>query len=206
MDLPTMRTNLRLDLHDENPAAYQWSDAMLDRHIDRALKEYSQAWPLQASVILPAINSRRYSLAGQPGYLWCERVEYPVDEYPRRFLPFLEDGAASVVVLPEWMPVNGQDVKFWYAQAHTLDASASTIPCEHEELVALGAAGYAALQWAGFAIGRLNVSSEVPERYRAWGEARLQEFRQRLEGLRAARSFHLGPTNQWGEVPAEWAT
>ena len=204
MDLTTMRANLRKDLHDEDSANIRWTDAVLNRHIDRAGKEYGQAWPLVASGSLSAGSSRRYDLSAQSGYLWCGRVEYPVDDDPPRYLPFREDGVGTVYLLGDEAPVVGENVKFWYAKAHTVDASGSTIPREHEELVALGAAGFAAVEWANYAIGRLNVSGEASEWYRAWGEARLREFWTRLDGLRAERATEGTPRPHWGGVPRRW--
>ncbi|MCL4534384.1 MAG: hypothetical protein M1370_04400 [Bacteroidetes bacterium] len=204
MDLTTMRSHLRVDLHDEDPTGYRWTDATLNRHIDRAVKEYGRAWPLTANVSIAATSSRRYDLSAQAGYLWCERAEYPVDDDPPGFLPFREESVGAVYLLAGEPPVAGENIKFWYVRAHTLDVAGSTIPQEHEELVALGAAGYAAVELANYAMGHLNTSGDTPQWYRAWGEARLREFRAELERLRAARSLEVARMVHWGAVPRTW--
>jgi hypothetical protein len=48
MTLSQLRAALRRDLRDEDPGDYRWSDDELDRHIDHALREFSQAIPREA--------------------------------------------------------------------------------------------------------------------------------------------------------------
>ena len=45
--LASLRGDVRRDLHDEDSAAYRWADAEIDRHIKRALREYSLVNPLE---------------------------------------------------------------------------------------------------------------------------------------------------------------
>lgn len=198
-----MRGNLRQDLHDLDAGAYRWTDAALDRHIDRAVRELGSAWPQTQDLVLSAAG-RRYDLTDQMGYLWCERVEYPVDAQPPRYLPFREEGTGHILLLGDAEPAAGDWIKLWYAKARTLDSSGSSIPPEQEELVALGAAGFAALELAGYAMGQLNPSGDTPQWYRAWGEARLKDFWTRLDLLRAERGMAVGWMAQWGATPRRW--
>jgi hypothetical protein len=185
MDLTTLRARLRQDLHDEDETNYRWTDDVLDRHIGRAVREYSQACPRLASVTLQSTGSRRFDLTDETGLLWIREVEYPVDATPIRRLPFRMEVNGWAYLFGDSLPAAGESVKFWYAAKHILDEDGSTLPPEHEELVALGAAGFAAVESANYAIGRLNANGRAPEWYRTWGEARLREFWQRLDGLRA---------------------
>ncbi len=41
MNLTDMRTLVRRDLHDEDATSYRWTNDELDRHIARALKDFS---------------------------------------------------------------------------------------------------------------------------------------------------------------------
>ena len=204
MDLTTMRANVRKDLHDEDSGNYRWTDAVLNRHIDRAVKEYQVARPRSGTATVAATASRRYDLSAQSGYLWCERVEYPIDDDPPKYLEFREEGGGSVYLLCDEAPVAGQNIKFWYARAHTLEGSSSTIPVEDEELVALGAAAHAAIEWANYAVGRINVGERTAEQYKSWGEAGLAEFRSRLESLCLQQAFSSPYTTHWGAVPKTW--
>ena len=45
--LATIRAEVRRDLHDEDAAAFRWVDTVLDRHIKRAVREYSMVSPLE---------------------------------------------------------------------------------------------------------------------------------------------------------------
>ena len=45
MNLTEMRTIVRRDLKDEDSQNYRWSDDELDRHIDHAVREFSNACP-----------------------------------------------------------------------------------------------------------------------------------------------------------------
>ena len=51
--ITTIRARVRQDLHDEDSAAYRWTDAVLDRHIGRAVNEYSIAALLEIMVPAP---------------------------------------------------------------------------------------------------------------------------------------------------------
>jgi hypothetical protein len=62
---------------------------------------------------------------------------------------------------------------------------ASTIPSDHEDLVAGGAAAFAALEWANAAIGRVTTSGErASDEYLQWGAEAAASFRSSLERLR----------------------
>jgi hypothetical protein len=185
VDLATMRARLRQDLHDEDDTNYRWTDDALDRHIGRSVQEYQQACPRLANVTLEGDGSRRFDLTDETGFLWLREVEYPVDADPPRRLIFRVEVNGWVYLLGDAVPAEGEGAKFWYAGTHILDEDGSTLPLEHEELVALGAAGFAAVELANYSIGRLNANGRAPEWYQAWGEARLREFWRRLDGLRA---------------------
>lgn len=187
--LTTIRNDVRYDLRDTAQGSYKWSDGELDRHIKRALADYTQVAPLVTSTLRVAGDTASYDLSDAAGWLWCERVEYPVDGDPRQFLSFEEPTRGAVYLLGSTLPIQGENVRFWYAQQHTLDATTSTVPYEHESIVALGAVAYALLAYASHAIGRVNPSGWDPRNYRELGQAKLKEFRARLSELRTARGW-----------------
>jgi hypothetical protein len=197
MDLPTMRTCVETDLKDTTNS--RWSDDEINRAIARAVSDYQEASPYIAKVSIAMGASRWFDLSGQSGYLWCEAVEFPVDDTdgsqgaPSLRL-FREERALQRVWVLGKLPAAGENVRFWYAKPHTLDASGSTIPAEHEDLIALGAAGYAALELAINAVDRLNASASTPGHWREWAEWRLQEFAHRLQAIRDTRTTGPGTT------------
>jgi hypothetical protein len=177
MDLPTMRALVRRDLHDEDSANYRWTDAELDRHIDRTVKELSLAVPLDSKATLTtSADSRELSLASLTGLVVVEAVEYPVGTYPPEYVAFCLWGD-TLTLLVDQAPLEAEDVSVFYGALHTLDATSSTIPSHLEDLVATGAAAYAALEWASFATNRVNVGGvDTWRHYLIWGQERLAAF------------------------------
>jgi len=181
VNLSEMRTWVRRDLHDEDPANQRWTDDELDRHIERAVRELSLAIPLEAkSALDTSEGSRDISLASLSDLVAVEAVEYPVDKYPPSYIPF-SLWADTLTLLVDATPPGGESVNIYYGKMHTLDATTSTIPPHLEELVATGAAAYAALEWASFATNRVNVGGQdVWRQYLTWGQERLAVFSRAL--------------------------
>ena len=196
MDLATMRALVRRDLHDEDSSNYRWTDSELDRHIGRAVKELSLAVPLEAKATLSTTaGSRDLSLASLTGLVAVEAVEYPVGEYPPSYVPF-SLWSNTLTLLVDSAPLGGQSVNVFYGRLNTLDATTSTIPQPLEDLVATGAAAYAALEWASFATNRINVGGpDVWRQYLVWGQERLAHFARdlarhgRRAGVRVRRLY-----------------
>ncbi len=160
MNLSEMRSRVRKDLHDEDAANYRWTDAELDRHIGRAVRELSLAIPLEAKTALTTgPNSRELSLTGIAGLIAIEAVEYPTGKYPPSYVQF-SVWADTLAMLVQGAPIGGDPVNVYYGKMHTLDANGSTIPPQLEEVVATGAVAYAALEWASFATNRVNVGGQ----------------------------------------------
>jgi len=181
VNLSEMRTRVRRDLHDEDPASQRWTDDELDRHIERAVRELSLAIPLEAKATpTTSEGSRDISLASLSDLVAVEAVEYPVDKYPPSYIPF-SLWADTLTLLVDATPPGGQSVNIYYGEMHTLDATTSTIPPHLEELAATGAAAYAALEWASFATNRINVGGQdVWRQYLTWGQERLAVFSRAL--------------------------
>ena len=60
----------------------------------------------------------------------------------------------ALSLLGEGVPAAGSDVVVRYSQLHTLGTSSSTLPQALEDVVASGAAAYAALEWSSYATNR----------------------------------------------------
>ncbi len=181
MNLSDMRDRLRKDLHDEDAANQRWTDAELDRHIGRAVREFSLSVPLETKATLSATaDSRDLSVAGLADLVAIEAVEYPVGNYPPSYVPF-SVWLSTLTMLIDSPPDAVEDVDVYYTKLHTLDATTSTLPARFEDVVATGAAAYAALEWASFATNRVNVGGQdVWRDYLTWGQQRLAEFQRAL--------------------------
>src|SRR3972149_1752121 len=89
MNLTEMRTIVRRDLHDEDAANYRWSNDELDRHITHAVKELSEAVPLeQKATIATTSGSREIDISSLSDRIMVEAVEYPVGKFPQRYQRF----------------------------------------------------------------------------------------------------------------------
>ena len=183
MNLTEMRAIVRRDLHDEDDANYRWSNDELDRHIAHAVKELSEAIPYeQKATKATTSGSREIDISTLTDRIMVQAAEYPVDEFPKRYQRFTLWGD-TVTLLGDEVP-DGSNAYIYYGKLHTLDVSTSTIPTNLEDLVATGAEGYAAVEWAVYAVNRVNVGGTMtPGEFLAWGNERLKFFREELKRL-----------------------
>lgn len=177
-NISTIRGYVRKDLHDEDSSAYRWTDAVLDRHIGRAIADYSLAAPLeQRTTIAATPGSRDISIASLANLVDVEAVEWPVGEFPPVRVGYSLWGTTLTMDVVA-APTGADNVYVFWTRAHTLDGSSSTIPPAHDELITEGAAGYAALDWTSFATNRVNTGGDdVWGRYKAFADERLRRFR-----------------------------
>ena len=182
--IATLRGRLRQELHDEDAANYRWLDAVLDRHLSRAVHELSLVLPReQKTALQTTAASREVGVASLTGLVRVEAVEYPVAQWPPGYVQFSLFGS-TLTLLTDGAPASVQDVNVYWGKLHTLDTNVSTLPSVAEDVAVTGAAAYAALEWAGFATNRANVAGAAAfESYQAWGEERLRQFRDSLRAF-----------------------
>lgn len=182
MNLTDMITLVRRDLKDE-VTPYQWSDDELTRHIQRALKELSEGVPLLAKATLATTaDSREIDISSLADRIMVQAVEYPIDKSPINYRRFSIWGDTLTIISGN-VP-DGSNACIYYGKLHTLDVTTSTIPPKYEDLVATGAAGYAAISASVYATDRVSVGGTMtPREYRMWGNERLRTFRDALQRL-----------------------
>ena len=183
MNLADMRAIVRRDLHDEDAGSYRWTNDELDRHIAHGVKDLSEAIPYeQKAVKATTPGSREIDISTITDRVSVELLEYPVDKFPKVYQRF-SLWADILTVLGDEVP-DGSNANIYYGKLHTLDATTSTIPVLYEDLAASGAAGYAAVEWAIYAVNRVNVGgTTTPEEFISWGRERLGFFNQELKRL-----------------------
>jgi hypothetical protein len=191
MNLAEMRNSVRCDLHDEDPVNYRWSDEELDRHITRAVKEFSAALPLeQEASIATTAGSREIDVSDLTERIAIEAVEYPVDRLPEEFRRFSLWG--STLTLPDDPVPDGSNCSIYYGKLHRLDGQSSTIPAQFEDLIVTGAAGYAVLALSVFVINRVNIGGTTsPGDLLEWGKERLASFKTELKRIRRKNRVRL---------------
>lgn len=181
MTLSDMLTLVRRDLKDETEP-YRWSDAELERHILHAVKDFSGEVPYeQKAAVATTAGSKEISLAALTGRIMVEAVEYPLNQYPRSY-PRYSLWEDTIYLSGDEIP-DGSNAYIYYGKLHTL-GSASTIPARYEDLLAVGACGYAAVEWAAYAINRVNTGGNTtPREFLNWGNQKLAVFWGELKRL-----------------------
>ena len=183
MNLTDMRAIVRRDLHDEDSNNYRWTDDEINRHIAHAVKEFSEQIPYeQKATKATTSGSRELDISAITDRVMVEAAEYPTDKFPKRYQPFSLWGD-TLTMLGDEVP-DGTNAYIYYGKLHTLDASGSTIPAQYEDLIAAGACGYAGIEWAIYAVNRVNVGgTATPGELLGWGNQKLKYFRQELKRL-----------------------
>jgi hypothetical protein len=199
-DSSTFRTRLRVDLADAE--AERWSDGDLDRHIQHAVRDLNRVVPrerVDSDFTITDPASRQFDISRLSDLVCMVAVEYPVGGYPRRLRHF-ELWGSTLTLLTETMPEAGAPVTVYYHARHTVDATTSTLPGHLEDLVLLGAAGYALLGYLAATHDRVTVGDgATAEQLRAHAQDLLMQFRQDLTALRRERQRVIATGELWTE-------
>ena len=181
MQLTEMRTRVRRDLRDTDPDDERWSDDELDRHIERAVRELSLAAPVEVvATLTTSAGSRDFDVSALADRVSIDAVEYPAGQYPPEYATFSTWGETLTLVVDR-TPHAGERAVVSYSTLHSLTDDASTLPAALEEIVATGAGGYAALEWASFATNRVNAGgTDTWRHYHIWAQERLAAFARAL--------------------------
>ncbi len=196
--LTTFRSWLRLDLNDPAGASQRLADGDLDRAVERAVVEYSRAYPwLRDHVLATVAGSRDVSLAALAALWHVEEVEWPTGQYPPALVDWRVSPDRQTLTLLVPAAPGGEQARVRWASKHTVDAGTSTLPEEHEALVALGAGGFACLAYSmpsadnfryeDGATAALVDDTAIPLEWRRRADALLTEFRHQLALLAASR-------------------
>lgn len=201
MSFNTFRPLVRRELRDEDPANYRWTDPELDRHISRAVREYSLVSPIStASDLATTAGSRHINLASISHRIAVYGVEYPIGQFPPFYHRFsIVD--QTMTLLGEIVP-DGGNARVYWASPHTCEAGWSTIPERHEHIITEGAAGYAAVAWAAFAVNRVHVGGRTaPSDMLKWGRERLRIFRADLRAISTTNRVRVSSLYGPASVP-----
>jgi hypothetical protein len=183
MNLTEMRAMVRRDLHDEDSNNYRWANDEIDRHINHALRDFSESVPLEQKATLATISGfREISISSLSNRVMIEAAEFPVGQFPPGYQRFALWGDI-LTFLGEPVP-DGSNCCIFYGKLHTLDVSTSTIPAQHEDLIPTGACGYSAIEWAVYSVNRVNIGGTgTPGEWQEWGKNKLDFFHSELKRL-----------------------
>ncbi len=187
----TFETRIRQDLSDTgNPPLLAAAD--IDRHVDHAVRDLALVAPLDvllSATLVP--GSRQLDLSTVlAGYqlIRLEAVEWPVGQYPQEFVQFNLFGDVDPVLtlLVEQAPSTADTINLYCKIAPVVAAGAasSTLPSRYDDVVALGAAGYAAQEIATRLMNQINIGGpQVWEHYLTLSEKLLADFGTELDLL-----------------------
>jgi hypothetical protein len=183
MNLAEMIALVRKDLHDEDETNYRWTDGELTRHINRAVGELSESLPLPAKATLPTTaGSRELDISGLNDRIMVVAVEYKIGITPPNYQQFSIWGD-TLTILSGNQP-DGSNCNVYYGARNTLDAQGTSLPSKYEDLVVVGACGYAAIEFAVYTINKVNVGGVVTTKEMLeWGNQKIKHFRRELKRL-----------------------
>lgn len=181
MDLPTMRARVREDLQDTDAANYRWTDDEIDGAIQRVVREFSLAYPLQEQTDLATTAaSREIDISSLSKLLKVYSVEFPIGLKPPYYQRF-EVWQTTLYMEDEG---NGDDARIRWGKLHTLDATSSTIPDQLEEIIVLGATGYLAQSASAYTVDRATIAGRhATINFLKWGQQRLARYQKKLRAI-----------------------
>ena len=194
--LSELRELVEQDLDDAGNAV--WTAGEIDRAMEKALSGYSRARPQEAvGTITLAADGREVSVSTLTGLTRVVRVWYPytstAPEDPPAWRQW-ELWQGTIYILDGDGPASGDVVRVYYHKLHTIEdlnsATETTVPAQDEEVVVLGAGGFAALEKARGSVGEAGVSTETPEHWLKWATGRINSFNVQLTEIR--RQILLG--------------
>ena len=181
MNLTEMRARVREDLQDTDAQNYRWTDDEVDGAIDRVVTEYSLHAPIeQQDDIATTDGDTELDISALTGLLEIESVEFPMGQTPK-YYQRIEYWAGHLYMQDE---ANGNDARVRWLKKHTLDASSTTIPTEHEEIIVLGATGYLAMSASAYTVDRASIAGRhATINFKAWGKERLDRYDRKLKAI-----------------------
>jgi hypothetical protein len=195
MNLTEMRARVREDLQDTDSQNYRWTDDEVDGAIQRAVMEYSLNAPIeQQDDIATTDGDTELDISGLSGLLKIESVEFPIGQ-SLKYYQWAEYWAGHLYMEDEG---DGEDARVRWLKKHTLDASSTTIPTEHKEIIVLGATGYLAMSASAYTVDRASIAGRhATISFKAWGKERLDRYDKKLKAV--SRSSKIIPHQLYTE-------
>jgi hypothetical protein len=209
--LATLRDRVELMLADTGNAI--WSTDDIDEGIRQALHEYSKTRPLRAiSTLTLSADGREIDASSLTGLLSVHEiwVDYTASdpEFPpnRRSYAYWPD-EQTIYVTDDYEPASGDVVRVFYTTLQTLNGldseTTTSVLLDDETLIATGAAGYAATSRAVDLAEQVTLDRLTAQQVRAWGLAKLQEFRSGLKtvarrmAVEGRADVEVGDLDRW---------
>jgi len=183
MNLTEMRGRVREDLQDEDAQNYRWTNDQVDGAIERVVREFSIAHPIQQQDDIATVESNRdIDISSLSGLIRVESVEFPIGENPSYYQKF-RIWQDTIQMDDEG---DGSDAMVMWYKEHTLDAESSTIPAQFEEIIVLGATGYLATSASVYTVDKATIAGKwATINFLKWGQTRLDRYEKKLKALKS---------------------
>jgi len=120
MDLATMRARVREDLQDTDAQNYRWTNDEVDGAIERVVREFSLAYPLQQQDDIATTDGTAIlDISSLTQRLKVYSVEFPIGQHPpylQRFTQWMDERFMEDVG-------NGDDARVKWGRQHVLGAA-----------------------------------------------------------------------------------
>lgn len=217
--ITTLRNQVERLLQDASNT--KWSESDLDEAIRQALEHFTARNPHRAvSSLTLSADGREIDISSLSNVIHVTRVWWEYDssdpDHPPNWREFEEWPSDTVYINDGDEPQSGDVVRVYYTQPHTINGldgeATTTINTAHIDLLARGAAAYAALMRAQELSEKLNVDGFVTRRLVEWGQARLEEFEARLQLIAKRNALAhtdtiatLPPLDRWDQAHHDWS-
>ena len=181
MNLVEMRARTRQDLEDTDAANYRWTDDEVDGAIQRVVREFSLARPIQQkNDIATTDSSTELDISSLTDLIDVESVEFPIGEAPPYYQHFQIWG--DTIEMEDEGDGSNARVR-WYKE-HTLNATSTTIPAQFEEIIVLGATGYLAASASAYTVDKASIAGKwATINFLKWGQERLELYQKKLKAI-----------------------
>src|SRR3989304_5600821 len=125
---------------EERSANYRWTDAVLNRHIDRAVRELSAVWPRERKTTAQTAAGSRDVSVTLDQLVSIQAGEDTTAGWAPAFVQWQLYGSVLTLLL-ESAPAAVADVNVYWGQLHAVDATQSTLPTAAEDAGVTGAGG-----------------------------------------------------------------
>jgi len=147
--LADLVAQLRLDLGDPSGGSARWSDAALQRAIERSLAAFSRHHPyMQKTTIHTAAADYPVDISTLTNWISIDLLEYPVGDTPPTFKPF------TIIQNTLYMQEvgDGADCYVYWSGVHSLTDAVRSYDSKYSDLVELGALAFALEQYADYTL------------------------------------------------------
>lgn len=196
-----------------------WDRTWLEEAIRQALLEYSLINPQQAMTTLAiSADAHELDISSISGLLAVTQVWVPYTssnpEHPPNVRAFEHWVDSQTLYFPDYQLQNGETARLFYTKLRIISGldgeTTTTFPINHEILLAIGSAGYAATSRAVDLTEQVSVGQHTTQQVRGWGLSKLQEFRVGLHAVtrrlatRNPSRIDTPRLDRWDREGREW--